>query len=117
LSKFTFQLLTQVLAVIVGFVPAFAVLFRLAREKKLSYSPHGYQKQQEGGSGATGQPGFVMSTVSSKTRHNRKTLGLDTTDSIWVNDAGSQEGLTPGTKHNEIMVTTTVQQDRGPARR
>jgi hypothetical protein len=116
LSKSTFQLLTHVAAVIVGFVPAFAVLFRLAREKKPSYNPHGYQKQHEGGSGARGQPGFVMSTVSGKTRRDRKNVGLDTTDSIWANDTGSQDGLTSGTKQNEIMVTTTLQQDHGPAR-
>ncbi|KAJ4299585.1 hypothetical protein N0V90_004831 [Kalmusia sp. IMI 367209] len=102
------------IAVIVGFVPAFAILFRLARAKKSSYNPYGYQKQQEGGSGNKGQQGFVLNTISSKTSRSRKNMGLDTTDSMWVDDASSQEGLAPAPKHDGIMVTTTLQQDHGP---
>jgi len=113
------------IAVIVGFVPAFAVLARLVKHKK-SYSPYGkggYRKQSER---SAGSEGFALGSLAREKRRAKKEMGLKTTDSLWV-DEGSQEGLNPavevgtgaasaeGGKGKGIVVTTTVEQERGVA--
>ncbi|KAF1978806.1 hypothetical protein BU23DRAFT_448510 [Bimuria novae-zelandiae CBS 107.79] len=96
------------IAVIVGFVPSFAVLFRVARHKTSSYNPYSYQKQRERRSG--GRPEYVLNIISSRTSRNRRNMGLETTDSMWVDDADSQRGFALGSKFDGITVTTIVQQ-------
>jgi hypothetical protein len=96
------------LAVLVGFSPPFAVLIRVTRDKKSSYNMYGYKKQPNSRSGE-GQSGFVMNTISSKTTRSKK-KGLETTDTLWLDDTSSQEGLAPEPQHDGIMVTTTLQQ-------
>lgn len=101
--------LTRRLAVIVGFVPAFAVLFRIRREKKSSYNPYGYQKQEEGQYSEREQSVFAMNTIASKTSRKKEHRGLDTTEPMWMDNASSQEELSPATPRHGITVTTTLQ--------
>ena len=88
------QLLICFLAVIVGFVPSFAVLFRVARHKKPSHNVHGYQKQPEGDSSERDRSGFALNTISNKASRDRKKTGLGTTDSLWVDEADVPDELT-----------------------
>lgn len=88
-------LLICTIAVIVGFVPSFAVLFRIARHRKPSYNAQGYQKQAEGQSSEGSGPGVALKNVSNKSSNkasrDRKKTGLGTTDSLWTDDAEIQE--------------------------
>ena len=81
----------SIIAVIVGFVPSFAVLFRIARHRKPPYKAQGYQKQPEGQSSEGSDPAVALNKISKKESRDRKKTGLGTTDSLWVDDVEVQE--------------------------
>ena len=100
------------LAIIVGFSPAFAVLVRVARDKKPSYNLSGYKKQSNSRSGGGNPQAFAMNTISSKESRSKK-KGLEINNSLWMDDSSSQEGLAPVAKQNSVVVMITPQPDQG----
>jgi len=91
------------IAVIIGCCPSFAVLINAPRKssKKPSYNANGYVKQSE--------DVHLRTIVSMTTWSRNKKLGLETTDSLWVDVHSSQEEL--AANHDGIMVSTSVKRD------
>lgn len=91
------------IAVIIGCCPSSAVLINASRKssKMPSHDANGYVKQSEV---------VQLRTIGSITTRSRtKKLGLETTDSPWVDVHSSQEEL--ARNHDGIMESTTVRRD------